>query len=589
MVTIEIDGQSVQLEEGEPILKGAQKLDIRIPTLCHWDWLEPYGACRVCSVEVVQGKRHRIVTACNYPAKDGMQVFTQSERALAVRRTIIEMQLARCSEVPIIQELAREHGIERSRYGQGTETCILCGLCVRVCNDVVGAGALSWADRGIDRLVTTPFGVSHDENTCIQCGACTSVCPTGHIWMEDLSQKAGQPRDFYLGPKSAINIPFQQAVPKVPWIDPEACIKMQTGGCGICKEVCEPGAINYEDEDEIIELDVGQILITTGYQSMNSREMAQYGYGRLDNVVSSLEFEHMLNSTGPTAGKVVCKNGKAPRAVGIVHCVGSRDENHHRYCSRVCCMYALKFAHLVEERTDAEIYQFYIDMRAFGKGYEEFYSRVLQEGSTVIRGKVAEVVPALGNGNGNGSGQREHLVIRCEDTLVGKFREIPVDMVILCNALEPHADAGRVANVFSLSRSPDGFFLERHPKLDPVGTMTDGVYIAGACQGPKDIPDTVAQAQAAAARILSLICKGEVLIDPIRAEIDSDHCSGCRMCNNLCPYQAITFDEEKKVSQVNETLCKGCGTCVAACPAGAIAGSGFTDAQILAELEALLV
>jgi len=586
MVTIEIDGQKVQLQEGEPIIKGAAKLGIRIPTLCHCEWLEPYGACRVCSVEIVRGKKHRIVTACNYPASEGLVVLTQSERALAVRRMVLEMQLGRCSTVPIIREMAREHGIEKSRFGEGTDTCIMCGLCVRMCSELVGAHALTYGDRGVNRVVTTPFGREGAQNSCISCGACVSVCPTGHIRMEDFAEHKGEPRDFFLGPKTAISIPFQQAVPKVPWIDPEACIKLQTGGCGICSEVCEPGAIDYTQQDEEYEIEVGQILITTGYQSFNAREMAQYGYGHLDNVLSSLEFEQMLNSTGPTAGKVVCKNGKPPRAVGIVHCVGSRDENHHRYCSRVCCMYALKFAHLVAERTEAQVYQFYIDMRAFGKGYEEFYSRILQEGTTIIRGKVAEVVPAWTEKT---NGQDGHLVIRCEDTLVGKFREIPVDMVVLCNALEPQGDAASVANVFSLSRSPDGFFLERHPKLDPVGTMSDGIYIAGACQGPKDIPDTVAQAQAAAARILALIGKGEVLIDPIRASINADYCSGCRVCNNLCPYSAITFNEEKEVSEVNETLCKGCGTCVAACPAGAITGSGFTDDQILAELEALLI
>ena len=463
----------------------------------------------------------------------------------------------------------------------------MCGLCVRICEELVGANALCFADRGTDRIVTTPFGLEGEDNSCIACGACTAVCPTGHIWMEDFADHPGEPQDFYLGPKTAINIPFQQAVPKVPWIDADACIKMQTGGCGVCRQVCEPGAIQYEEQDEEFEIEVGQILVTTGYQSFNPGKMAQYGYGRYDNVVTSLEFEQMLNSTGPTGGQVLCKDGKPPRAVGIVHCVGSRDENQHRYCSRVCCMYAMKFAHLVEERTDAKIYEFYIDIRAFGKGYEEFYSRVMNEGTTMIRGKVAEVVPAL---NPSGNGERDgHLLLRCEDTLVGKFREIPVDMVVLCNALEPQDDAGKVANVLSLSRSPDGFFLERHPKLDPVGTMTDGVYIAGTCQGPKDIPDTVAQAQAAAARILALIGKGEVLIDPIRAEVNADNCSGCKMCNALCPYQAITFDEEQGVSTVNETLCKGCGTCVAACPAGAIAGAGFTDEQILAELEALLV
>jgi heterodisulfide reductase subunit A len=339
--------------------------------------------------------------------------------------------------------------------------------------------------------------------------------------------------------------------------------------------------------DKHSEVEVGQILVATGHQLFNAGEMSQYGYGRLDDVVTSLEFERMLNSTGPTGGQVRCKDGRVPRAVGIVHCIGSRDENHHRYCSRVCCMYALKFAHLVSERTDAEVYEFYIDMRAFGKGYEEFYSRVLREGTTVIRGKVAEVAPAPPSAAGNGQGGR--LLLRAEDTLIGKFREIPVDMVVLCNALEPRADADRVAGTFSLTRSPDGFLLERHPKLDPVGTMTDGVYIAGTCQGPKDIPDTVAQAQAAAARILALISKGEVLIDPIRASVDAESCAGCRICNNLCPYSAITFDAEENISIVNETLCKGCGTCAAACPAGAISGAGFTDEQLFAEIDAALV
>jgi heterodisulfide reductase subunit A len=480
--------------------------------------------------------------------------------------------------------MADEFGIVQSRFGTGTETCILCGLCTRMCNDVVGAHVLGFANRGPNRELVTAFNRDDVSDICITCAACVGVCPTGHIHLQDLIQETkGAVREFPMGPRTAISIPFQQSVPKAPVIDPDACIHFQTGGCGVCAQVCEPEAINYDEQDEEFEIEVGQILISTGYDLFNAEAMSQYGYGRFDNVISSLEFERMLNSTGPTGGEIRLKNGKTPRAIGIIHCVGSRDEDHHKYCSRVCCMYALKFAHLVKDRTDAEVYQFYIDLRAFGKGYEEFYSRILDEDVNIIRGKVGEVVETAYGTNGDGV-----LHIHAEDTLIGKFRDIPVDMVVLCNALEPTHDAARVANLFSLSRSPDGFLLERHPKLDPIGTINDGIYIAGACQGPKDIPDTVAQAQAAAARILGMIAKKEVELDPIRAEIDEELCSGCRVCNNLCPYQAITFDEEKKTSEVNATLCKGCGTCVAACPAGAIAGSGFTDGQIFAEIDAIL-
>jgi heterodisulfide reductase subunit A len=359
--------------------------------------------------------------------------------------------------------------------------------------------------------------------------------------------------------------------------------------CGVCVEcyecerVCQPGAVAHSMKDEELEIDVGQVLLSTGYDIIDPHRISQYGYGKLDNVYTSLEFERMLSSTGPTGGNVRLKNGQPPRAVAIIHCVGSRDENYNKYCSRVCCMYALKFGHLVKDRTTAEVYQFYIDMRSAGKGYEEFYKRVLDEGVNVIRGKVAEVVEAPKSHEAEGS-----LLIRCEDTLIGKFREIPVDMVILCNALEARRDAGKVAKTFGISRSADGFFLERHPKLDPVATMSDGIFIAGCAQGPKDIPDSVAQASAAAARMLATISKGEVEIDPVRAWIDEAYCSGCRVCNNLCPYTAIEFDEVKKVSRVNDVLCKGCGTCVAACPASAITAKGFSDQQIMAEMEGLL-
>ena len=586
MVTMTIDGKSVEVLEDTTILKAAEKAGVWIPTMCNSEYCEPYGVCRLCSVEVIRGKRSRIVTACNFPVRGGMEVRTNSDRVKWLRKVIMELMMSRWPNVKIVREMAEKLGIDKPRFvslerDEAEDACILCGTCVNMCNDVVKAGVLGFANTGIKREVVLPFNEKSDR--CIVCGSCVRVCPTGHMKMV-YEEYRGQKAEFTLGPKTPIYVPTLQAVPRVPVIDTASCIHFQTGGCETCAKACEPNAIDFKMEDEFVDIEVGQVLVTTGFDLFDAGKMAQYGYGRLDNVYSSLEFESILNSTGPTGGKVLMKNGQEPKAVGIIHCIGSRDVNHHAYCSRVCCMYALKFAHLVRDRTSAAIYQFYIDMRAFGKGYEEFYNRLLDEGVTMIRGKAAEVVEGTWNGNGEPS-----LKIRCEDTLIGKFREIPVDMVVLCNAIEPREDSGVIKRLFSISKSPDGFFLERHPKLDPTSTATDGVYIAGCAQGPKDIPDTVAQASSAAARMLSLISRGEVEIEPVRAFVQEEYCSGCKMCNGLCPYGAIEFIEEKNASHVNEALCKGCGTCVAACPSGAMTGIGFTDEQILAELDGLMI
>jgi heterodisulfide reductase subunit A len=413
------------------------------------------------------------------------------------------------------------------------------------------------------------------EEDCTGCGICIEKCPKKVI---DPVFEVG------LGYRKAIYRPFPQAVPKFPVIDTENCTFFERGTCKACEKFCPTNAIDFEQEETFLDIDVGNIILATGYQIFDSRKIPQYGYGRLANVFSSLEFERLCNAAGPTEGKVVLRDGVTePKSVAIIHCVGSRDKRFNPHCSAICCMSALKFGHLVMERTGAEVYSFYIDMRPISKGYEEFYDRLLEEGMHFIRGRVAEVTDAA-----RLPGEEGKLIVQAEDTLLGKQRRIPVDMVILMTALEPQADARDVALKFGISCSMQGFFTERHPKLDPVATMTDGVFIAGTCQGAKDIPDSVAQGAAAAARIQGMITMGTVEIEPVVATIHEENCSGCRICNTLCPFNAIEYLADKQVSYINQALCKGCGTCVAACPAQAISGAHFSNEQIFAELEGLL-
>src|SRR4030066_111283 len=281
-----------------------------------------------------------------------------------------------------------------------------------------------------------------DETKCTGCGTCQDKCPT----------KADSEFDFAVGKRKVIYTPFPQAVPNVPVIDKEQCTYFLKGKCRACEKFCEAKAIDFEQTEKIVDLDVGSIIVATGFQ-----------------------FERMSSASGPTGGKIVLKDGSQPRSVAILHCIGSRDLNYHEYCSRVCCMYSLKFSHLIREKIhDAEIYDLYIDLRCFGKGYEEFYNRLQEEGVNFIRGRAGEVTDLAEKPEEKGK-----LIVLCEDTLVGKQRRLPVDMVVLSTALEPRADAGQTAKLFSISRSADGFFLEKHPKLDPVATNTDGIFIAG--------------------------------------------------------------------------------------------------------------
>jgi heterodisulfide reductase subunit A len=414
------------------------------------------------------------------------------------------------------------------------------------------------------------------EELCTGCGICEEKCPRKVV--DDVFE-AG------LAQRKAIYTPFPQAVPNYPVLDPPNCTYFERGKCKACEIFCPTGAIDFEQEDELIEFPVGNVILATGYDLFDSRRIPQYGYGRLANVFTSLEFERMVNASGPTGGKIVLRDGESvPKSIAIVHCVGSRDNNYNEYCSKVCCMYSLKFAHLVHERVpEADVYNFYIDIRTPGKGYEEFYNRLLEEGTHFIRGRVADVTDAA-----RFPGEEGKLIVQAEDTLIGKQRRVPVDMVILSAGMEARHDSQDVSLMFGMGCDFDGFFTERHPKLDPVATMTEGIYIAGACQGPKDIPDSVAQGAAAAARVGGLITQGTIMMEPVRASINEEACSGCRICNDLCPYTAIVFHEDTKLSEVITALCQGCGTCVAACPSSAINGAHFTNVQVMSEIEGIL-
>lgn len=415
-----------------------------------------------------------------------------------------------------------------------------------------------------------------DTDLCTGCGICWEKCPKKIL--DDVFE-AG------LGYRKAVYTPFPQAVPKYPVIDTQNCTYFQNGKCRACEKLCPTHAIDFSQQDQFVTLTVGNIILATGFDLFDPRRIPQYGYGRLANVFTSIEFERMCNAAGPTNGEIVLRDGvTVPQTVAIIHCVGSRDRNYNNYCSVICCMSSLKFAHLVKERTGATVYNFYIDMRTAFKDYDEFYQRVMEEGTLFVRGRVAEVTDAA-----RLPGEGGKLIVQAEDTLVGRQRRIPVDMVILATGLEPRKDAKETAHKFGISCSANGWFTEKHPKLDPVATMTEGIFIAGAVQGPKDIPTSVVQGAAAAARVLNRISMGEIELEPVRATVDADKCSGCRICNNLCPFFAITFHEDTMVSEINPALCQGCGTCVAACPAGAISGSGFSNEQILAQIEGLLL
>jgi heterodisulfide reductase subunit A len=416
---------------------------------------------------------------------------------------------------------------------------------------------------------------------------------TGQNWAklpEDLSLQS-RPKTKHLNPQARLSS-FEEVdrgfSEEEAMTEAHRCLN-----CGVCSEcmecvrVCEANAIDHAAKEEELEINVGSVILATGYDLMDPTSIKPYGYGKYPNVFTSLEFERLNNATGPTAGRILMRDedGKftrPPESVAIIHCVGSRDVNYHKYCSRVCCMYALKYGHLIKDKIGhhTKIYNFYIDMRCFGKGHEEFYRRCQEEGIIFFRGKPSEITDQAFSPK-----EENKLTIIGEDTLMSMPYRLPVDMVILCAAMEARKDTSEIAKIFGVNLGEDGFFQEEHAKLTPFKTAAAGIFMAGACQGPKDIPDTVGQASGAAAQALELAIRGKVEIPSTIAWIDPDMCEGCLTCIKQCSHSAIEFDEQRGVPVVKQAVCKGCGICVGNCPSGAAHVWQFTEKQILTEYD----
>ena len=426
-----------------------------------------------------------------------------------------------------------------------------------------------------------------DETKCTGCGICTEKCPQKKV-----------PNEFNLGMnnRSAIYIPFAQAVPKVATIDPNACMMLKTGKCGICSKVCGAGAIDYKQQDEFIERQYGAIVAATGFNPINIEKYDEFAYSQSKDVITSLEFERLTNAAGPTAGTLLRpSDGKHPHTIVFVQCVGSREsqpctKGGKEYCSKICCMYTAKHAMLTREKyPDTEVYVFYIDVRTPGKNFDEFYRRAVEQyGVHYVKGMVGKVTP-----QSDGT-----LDVQASDLIDNKQLHINADLVVLAAAIEPDKSARPLATMLTASMDTNDFFTEAHPKLRPVESPTAGIFLSGACQGPKDIPETVAQASAAAAKVLGLLAKDKLTCNPCVASSDENLCNGCSSCEKVCPYGAITYSDKefrgpnrttllRRVASVNAAVCQGCGACTVACPSGAMDLKGFSNRQIMAEVDAI--
>ena len=423
------------------------------------------------------------------------------------------------------------------------------------------------------------------EDLCTGCGACTEKCPQKKV-----------PNEFNLGMdnRRAIYIPFAQAVPKVATIDPNYCTMLKTGKCGVCSKVCTAGAIDYQAKDEFVEEKYGAIVAATGFNPISMDKFDEFAYSQSPDVVTSLEFERLMNAAGPTAGTLLRPSDhEHPHTIVFVQCVGSRcsscAEKGKEYCSKICCMYTAKHAMLTRDKyPDTDVYVFYIDVRTPGKAFDEFYRRAVEDyGVHYIKGMVGKVVP-----------EGKKLKVQASDLLANKQLHIDADLVVLAAAIEPDKSARPLATMLTASMDTNDFFTEAHPKLRPVESPTAGVFLSGTCQGPKDIPETVSQAGAAASKVIGLLSKDKLTGNHCVAHSDENMCNGCSTCANVCPYGAITYQDKefrmpdrttkmRRIAVVNEAVCQGCGCCTVACMSGAMDLKGFMNKQIMAEVDAI--
>lgn len=429
---------------------------------------------------------------------------------------------------------------------------------------------------------------SVDEDKCTGCGICIEKCPI---------RKIPNSFDCNLGMRPAIYVPFPQAVPNTPVIDRENCTMFKTGKCGLCQKVCGPGAVDYQQQDQLVVEDVGAIVVATGFDLYNISEKpkgspikgyGEFGHGKIPDVIDGMTFERLASASGPTGGKILRpSDGKEPKQVVFIQCVGSRArEKGISYCSKICCMYTAKHTMLYKHKVhDGQAYVFFMDARVPGKSYDEFWRRAIEEEEAVyIRGMVSRLYQ-----------KGDKVVVMGSDIAVGVQAEIEADLVVLATAVQPRSGADRLAQKLGISYDNYQFYSEAHAKLRPVECATAGIYLAGACQGPKDIPDSVSQASAAAAKVMTLFAKDRLEREPIVAKINEAGCVGCFYCKKVCAYGAVEEKEIrdrqgnliKIIAHINPGICAGCGTCQATCPSKSVELNGYTDEQIVAMIEAL--